>query len=313
MNQKMNVLVIGAGTMGHSIAQVFASYGYPTSLVDQKQEQLDVASQLIAGNLKVMKSEEFLSDEQVANAEKYLEYTLDLEAAAKKADLVVEAIPEHPQFKMDLFKQLDQWCSPSTILTSTTSVLNIYEFITVSNPERLVIGHWCNPPHIIPLVEIVMGPETSEKTVETLKEVLIGMEKVPVVLKKCVPGFIVNRLNCALAREAGYMVSEGWVSPEDVDAALTSNFGLKAPFEGPLELQDYIGWDIGVAAGNYLYQFLCNSTTGMPFAEEMVKQGKLGIKSGQGLKDYSGKSREEWQNIRNLKIIKVVKTRRSFK
>ncbi|HNX93030.1 MAG TPA: 3-hydroxyacyl-CoA dehydrogenase NAD-binding domain-containing protein, partial [Syntrophomonas sp.] len=221
-------------------------------------------------------------------------------------------IPEHPQFKMDLFKQLDQWCASSTILTSTTSVLNIYEFITVSNPERLVIGHWCNPPHIIPLVEIVMGPQTAEKTVETLKEILIGMGKVPVVLKKCVPGFIVNRLNCALAREAGYMVSEGWVSPEDVDAALTSNFGLKAPFEGPLELQDYIGWDIGVAAGNYLYQFLCNSTTGMPFAEEMVKQGKLGIKSGQGLKDYAGKSRDEWQNIRNQKIIKIVKTRQSF-
>lgn len=312
MNQKMNVLVIGAGTMGHSIAQVFASHGYPTSLVDQQQEQLDVARQLIAGNLKVMKEEEFITDEQMANVEKFLAYTLDMEAAAKKADLVVEAIPEHPQFKMDLFKQLDQWCASSTILTSTTSVLNIYEFITVSNPERLVIGHWCNPPHIIPLVEIVMGPQTSDKTVETLKEILVGMSKVPVVLKKCVPGFIVNRLNCALAREAGYMVSEGWVSPEDVDAALTSNFGLKAPFEGPLELQDYIGWDVGVAAGNYLYQFLCNSTTGMPFAEEMVKQGKLGIKSGQGLKDYSGKSREEWQNIRNLKIIKVVKTRNSF-
>lgn len=312
MNQKMNVLVIGAGTMGHSIAQVFASHGYPTSLVDQQQEQLDVARQLIAGNLKVMKEEEFITDEQMANVEKFLAYTLDMEAAAKKADLVVEAIPEHPQFKMDLFKQLDQWCASSTILTSTTSVLNIYEFITVSNPERLVIGHWCNPPHIIPLVEIVMGPQTSDKTVETLKEILVGMSKVPVVLKKCVPGFIVNRLNCALAREAGYMVSEGWVSPEDVDAALTSNFGLKAPFEGPQELQDYIGWDVGVAAGNYLYQFLCNSTTGMPFAEEMVKQGKLGIKSGQGLKDYSGKSREEWQNIRNLKIIKVVKTRNSF-
>jgi 3-hydroxybutyryl-CoA dehydrogenase len=308
----MNVLVIGAGTMGHSIAQVFASYGYPTSLVDQQQAQLEVARQLIAGNLQVMKEEEFITDEQIANVDKYLQYSLDMEASAKQADLVVEAIPENPAFKFDLFKQLDEWCAPSTILTSTTSVLNIYEFITVSHPERLVIGHWCNPPHIIPLVEIVLGPETGEKTVETFKEVLIGMGKVPVVLKKCVPGFIVNRLNCALAREAGHMVSEGWVSPEDVDAALTSNFGLKAPFEGPLELQDYIGWDIGVAAGNYLYQFLCNSITGMPFAEEMVKQGKLGIKSGQGLKDYSGKSRDEWQNIRNLKIIKVVKTRNSF-
>ena len=313
MSGKLQVLVVGAGTMGHSIAQVFAANGYPTSLVDQKQEQLDIARQLIAGNIKVLASEDMLGAQQIANVDKYLEYTLDLEGAAKRAGLVVEAIPEHPQFKSDLFKQLDQWCAPDTILTSTTSVLNIYEFINVSYPERLVIAHWCNPPHIIPLIEIVMGPQTAEQTVATLKEILVGMDKVPVILKKCVPGFIVNRLNCALAREAGYMVSEGWVSPEDVDTALTSNFGLKAPFEGPLELQDYIGWDVGVAAGNYLYQFLCNSTTGMAFAEEMVKQGKLGIKSGQGIKDYTGKSREELQNARNLKIIKIVKTRKTFK
>ena len=312
MNKNMQVLVVGAGTMGHSIAQVYAANGYPTSLVDQNQEQLEVARTLIAGNLMVLKNENAITDEQIENVDKYLKYTIDLEEAAKTADLVVEAIPENPQFKIDLFKQLNQLCSPNTILTSTTSVLPIYDFIKVSNPGRLVIAHWCNPPHIIPLVEIVMGPETSEETVQTLKSILIGMEKVPVILKKCVPGFIVNRLNCALAREAGYMVSEGWVSPEDVDAALTSNFGLKAPFEGPLELQDYIGWDVGVAAGGYLYPHLCNSTDGMAFAQEMVKQGKLGIKTGQGIKDYTGKTRDELQNVRNVKILKIINARKSF-
>ena len=312
MSKDTQVLVVGAGTMGHSIAQVFAAYGYPTSLIDQSQAQLDMARSMIAGNLEVMKKENAMTEEQLANVDKYLTYTIDIEAAAKGADLVVEAIPENPPFKQELFKKLDQMCSPETIFTSTTSVLNIFEFITVSNPGRLAIAHWCNPPHIIPLIEIVMGPETSEETVQTLKDIFIGMEKVPVILKKCVPGFIVNRLNCALAREAGYMVSQGWVSAEDVDAAFTSNAGIKAPFEGPLELMDYIGWDVGVAAGGYLYQFLCNATDGMPFAQEMVKQGKLGIKSGQGIKDYSGKTREELQNTRNAKILKIVNTRRSF-
>lgn len=312
MSQNLKVLVVGAGTMGHSIAQVYATYGYSTTLVDQNQEQLDMARSMIAGNLEVMKKENAMTEAQLANVDKYLKYTVNLEEAAKDAGLVVEAIPENPQFKIELFKQLDQLCSTETIFTSTTSVLNIFEFITVSNPGRLVIAHWCNPPHIIPLIEIVMGPETSEETVQTLKNILIGMEKVPVILKKCVPGFIVNRLNCALAREAGYMVSEGWVSAEDVDAAFTSNAGIKAPFEGPLELMDYIGWDVGVAAGGYLYQFLCNATDGMPFAQEMVKRGKLGIKSGQGIKDYTGKTREELQNARNVKILKIVNTRKSF-
>jgi 3-hydroxybutyryl-CoA dehydrogenase len=151
-----------------------------------------------------------------------------------------------------------------------------------------------------------MGPETSQSTVDEVKAILVALGKVPAVLKRCVPGFIVNRLNAALGREAGYMVSQGWVSPEDVDAAFSMNAGLKAPFEGPLELMDYIGWDIATAAGRYLYPELCNETGGNAFAEDMVAKGWLGIKSGRGIKDYSEADRAELQNVRNQKILEVV-------
>lgn len=308
-----NVVVIGAGTMGHSIAQVFAAGGHLTWLIDTQEEQLEVARKLIDGNVKVMLAEGALTSQQAANVSEKLIMSTNLEEACAKADLVVEAIPEHPQYKAELFAKLDALCSKDTILTSTTSVLNIYECVTVSNPQRLVIAHWCNPPHIIPLVEVVMGPETSEETVNEVKAILEDLGKVPVVLRKCVLGFLVNRLNAALSREAGYMVSQGWVSPEDVDKAFSMNAGLKAPFEGPLELQDYIGWDVGTAAGKFLYPQLCNDTEGMAFAEEMVAKGWLGIKSGRGIKDYTGKTREELQNARNLKILRVVQLTKSFR
>lgn len=313
MTEKRNVLVIGAGTMGHSIAQVFAAQGYPTALVDQNSDQLATARKMIAGNMAVLQAEGAISDQQMQNVDRYLVYAQSLDEAAAQAGLVVEAIPEHPDYKKELFSRLDKLCPPDCILTSTTSVLNIYEFVEVSHPERLVIAHWCNPPHIIPLVEVVMGPRTSPATADTVKNILTDVGKVPVVLKECVLGFIVNRLNAALAREAGYMVSQGWVTPEDVDAAFSANAGLKAPFEGPLELMDYIGWDVGTAAGRFLYPSLCNSTEGMAFAEEMVAKGCLGIKSGRGIKDYTGKNREDLQNERNLKILKVVQLSKELK
>ncbi|NLB53741.1 MAG: 3-hydroxyacyl-CoA dehydrogenase family protein [Syntrophomonadaceae bacterium] len=310
--KNLQVVVVGAGTMGHGIAQEFAAHGYPTVLIDKNPQQIETAKTLIAGNLEVMKAEEAITEEQIENVARLLSYGTEVEKSAPQAGLIVEAIPEHPQYKQELFSQLDGLCPADTILASTTSVLNIYEFVSVSNPERLIITHWCNPPHIIPLVEIVMGPETSEETTAKVREILTGMGKKPAVLRKCVPGFIVNRLNAALGREAGYMVAQGWVSPEDVDAAFSGNAGIKAPFEGPLELMDYIGWDIATAAGQYLYPHLCNSTDRNVFAENMVEKGWLGIKSGKGIKDYTGKTREELQNKRNRKIMQIARLVRKF-
>ena len=214
MDEKVNVLVIGAGIMGHSIAQDFAAHGYPTTLYDQSAEQLETAKMLIAGNLQLLKDEGMITDEGIKNVNELLVYTDKMEDAARQAKFVVEAVPEVPDIKQALFAELDRLWSPDTILTSTTSALNIYDVVEVSNPGRLIIGHFCNPAHIIPLVEIVLGPETSPETLEYAKKVYESLDHVPVVLKQYTIGFIVNRLNTALAREANYIVEQGWASPE---------------------------------------------------------------------------------------------------
>ncbi|NLU47216.1 MAG: 3-hydroxyacyl-CoA dehydrogenase family protein [Syntrophomonadaceae bacterium] len=311
MSDKINVLVVGAGIMGHSIAGVFASYGYPTTLYDPNTEQLDIAKKLIAGNVQVLKEEGLMTDEGIQNVNDLLVYTDKLEEGAPQAKFVVEAVPEVPDIKQALFAELDRLCSPDTILTSTTSALNIYDIVKVSNPGRLLIGHFNNPAHIIPLVEVVLGPETSEETLETAKQIYRSIDKTPVVLKQYVIGFIVNRLNTALAREANYIVEQGWASWEDVDAAVTNNAGLKLAFEGPLELYDHIGWDLAKLGGTFLAPMLCN-TTATALADKLVAEGNLGVKTGKGLKDYTGLDRVEVQNARNRKILKVLKTVKQF-
>ena len=311
MDEKVNVLVIGAGIMGHSIAQDFAAHGYPTTLYDQSAEQLETAKMLIAGNLQLLKDEGMITDEGIKNVNELLVYTDKMEDAARQAKFVVEAVPEVPDIKQALFAELDRLCSPDTILTSTTSALNIYDVVEVSNPGRLIIGHFNNPAHIIPLVEIVMGPETSQETLEFAKKVYESLDHVPVVLKEYTIGFIVNRLNTALAREANYIVEQGWASPEDVDKAITNNAGLKLAFEGPLELYDHIGWDLGKLGGTFLAPMLCNTTaTALP--NKMCAEGNLGVKTGKGLKDYSDLDRVEVQNDRNRKILKVIRTVKQF-
>lgn len=311
MSDKMNVLVIGAGIMGHSIAQDFAAHGYPTTLYDQSAEQLETAKRLIAGNVELLESEAIYNEQNIKNVNDLLVYSDKLPEGAAKAKFVVEAVPEIPDIKHALYAELDKLCSPDTIFASTTSALNIYDVVEVSNPGRLIIGHFNNPAHIIPLVEVVMGPQTSQETLETAKEVFKSLDKVPVVLKQYVFGFIVNRLNTALAREANYIVEQGWASPEDVDAAMTYNAGLKLAFEGPLELYDHIGWDLAKLGGTFVAPMLCNTTaTALP--EKMCAEGNLGVKTGKGLKDYSGLDRVEVQNDRNRKILRVIRTVRNF-
>lgn len=311
MNDKVQVLVIGAGIMGHSIAQDFAAHGYPTTLYDQSGEQLETARKLVDGNLQLLKDEGMITDEGIKNVNELLVYTDKMEDAARQAKFVVEAVPEVPDIKKALFAELDRLCSPDTILTSTTSALNIYDVVQVSNPGRLIIGHFCNPAHIIPLVEIVLGPETSPETLEFAKKVYESLDHVPVVLKQYTIGFIVNRLNTALAREANYIVEQGWASPEDVDKAITNNAGLKLAFEGPLELYDHIGWDLAKLGGTFLAPMLCNTTaTALP--DKMVAEGNLGVKTGKGLKDYTGLDRVKVQNDRNRKILKVLRMVKHF-
>lgn len=306
------IAVIGCGTMGHGIAQTYAAYGYKTVCTGRSEKSLETAKTLVESNVKTMLGAGFITEEQAKAVEENLSFSTDIAEAAADADYVVEASPEDPQVKAALFAQLDQICKPEAILTSTTSAMNIYSFIKVSHPERLLIVHWNNPPHILPLVEIVAGPESDPEIVAGVRKMLEDMDKKPVVLNTPIPGFIVNRLNLALMREAAYIVEQGWASADDVNSAFVYNQGMKAPFEGPLATMDFIGWDVAYGAGQLLYPAINSSTEPSKLALQMIQEGRLGLKAGKGLYDYSDRSREEVQAERDQKVMAVVKLAREM-
>ena len=305
------IAVIGAGTMGHGIAQVFASFGYNTVVLARKEKSLKKAEEMVKANINVMLSNDFITNEQAENTVKFLSYSTDY-STLRDADLVIEAVPEDKKAKADCFKTIEANCSDTAIIASTTSAMNVFNVAKLKHPERLVISHFNNPPHIVPLVELVAGPKTTADIMADMKELLTGIGKQVAVLNKYVPGFIVNRLTAALLRECSYLVDKGICTEEDVDTAFKANQGLKASFEGPLELLDYIGWDVANNVGRLLYPFLCARITPSPMAKRMVKAGRLGVKSGRGIKDYEGKTREELQAVRNEKVIKILNTIRKF-
>lgn len=314
MAEIKKIVVIGAGTMGHGIAQTYAAAGFDTVCIDTFDGAIETAQKLVEKNIKTLLEAEYITQTEADNTIKYLKWSKDY-ADAKDADLCVEAVPEKPEIKADVFKQLSDITRPDCILTSTTSAMNVYAVVSsvINNPERVLITHFNNPSHIIPLVEIVAGPNSSKELIAQVRELIIKIGKSPVVLNQYIPGFIVNRLNAALLREASYMVEQGWVSPEDVDTAFSANQGLKAPFEGPLELMDYIGWDVAYGVGKIIYPFLNSSTEPALLAGKMIQEGKLGIKSGKGLKDYTGIDRSELQAKRDERVLKIAKLAKEFK
>ncbi|MEL7568259.1 MAG: 3-hydroxyacyl-CoA dehydrogenase family protein [Dehalobacterium sp.] len=308
MFEQWKVTVAGAGLMGHAIAQVFAVNGFETTLYDLTDEQLEKAKNMIAMNLDSLIKLGMATLEDKEKTKKLISYTTNLEQAASKANYIMESVFESADVKRDFYAKLDKVCPKDSIIASTTSAMNIFEVVDISCPERLIITHWFNPAYIMPLVEVVMGPKTSTVTVDTAKSLLEKIGKKPALIKQYIPGFIVNRISSAIVREAGYMIGQGWTTPEDIDAAIVATSGIRYPFEGPLEMHDYVGWDLIHTVNKTLYPQLCHETHGInPLAAGLAEKGHLGVKSGKGIKDYSGKEVSEIHKQRTLKIIKMLK------
>lgn len=302
------IAVIGAGLMGHGIGQIFAVHGHDVTLVDLDEKILSSATVGIRNNLELMADHDFITPEEIDAALARLSITTDTEKGVDGADFVVEAVVENLEVKQNIFKKLDQLCPTSTILASNTSVISITEIARESVEKKRIVGtHFWNPPHLIPLVEVVPGAETMPETVDATYDLLLSVGKHPVKVKKDVPGFVANRLQHALWREAISIVENDIADAATVDECIKFGFGLRLPALGPMENSDMVGNDLVLAIHDYILEHIESSPDPSPLLREKVAKGELGFKSGQGFQSWSEKeiaaSRKDLQQY----LLKVVK------
>jgi 3-hydroxybutyryl-CoA dehydrogenase len=307
MTEIRNVTIVGAGTMGHSLAQSFAQAGCSVRLHDLRDEILIKARHLIASNLRTLVEAGLLEESRQAPVLDRITTTTNIVDAGENADFVIEAVSEDESVKKEIFRTLDKICPPGAILASNTSYLDIFQFVETGRPDKVIITHWFAPPHIIPLVEIVRGPRTSEETVDRIRELLIAMGKQPIVISKYLPGFIANRLQSALTNEVLHLLDNGYATPEEIDMATKASFGLRIPILGPVKRMDFGGLDLAQKIiKNALYQPPAKRTRSKT-VDDLVNRGKLGVKTGSGFYEYGGRTPEEIMKERDLKLINLKK------
>ena len=293
------VAVIGAGVMGHSIAQVFAQAGILVHLVDLKEDLLVHALKLVKSNLQTLADCGRVSPQKIPTILDRIRPTTDLATAAREVDFVLEAVVEIPEVKKKVFAQLEAACPENVVLASNTSGLEIFKIIEVKNPSRLVVTHWFAPPHIIPLVEVAPGPATAPGVLQFAAELMERIGKKPLVMKQFVQRFIVNRVQNAIVRTALEMITNGWATPEQIDLAVKTSLGIRLPIVGIVQSLDFTGL-------NLIHDMMKGSGKESPLIEEKVRQGHLGASTSKGIYDYGGRSEEEILRKRDLLYLKVL-------
>ncbi len=272
--------MIGAGLMGHGIAQIFAAAGYSVSLHDPVEEALAGAPERIA---RVF---ELLGHDKAGLAN--ISYESDFATAVEAADFVFEAAPEKLEIKADIFARLDRACKPDAVLASNTSVIPIGDIgAGVSDGGRVIGTHFWNPPFLVPLVEVVQADRTDPAIVKATMDLLIGVGKLAVHVKKDIPGFIGNRLHHALKREAIALVADGVCDAETIDAVVKSGFGARMAVLGPMEQMDLVGLDLTMDIHNVLIQHLDNAPGPHPYLAEKIANGETGMNAGKGFHDWT--------------------------
>jgi 3-hydroxybutyryl-CoA dehydrogenase len=308
MAQIENIAVIGAGLMGHGLAQIFALNGYPVRLMDVEQERLDKAIENIRSNLTLMAERGIGQSEEIDPAIARVKTMTDLKEAATGAHFVVEAVLENLELKQDIFKDLDQICPDKTILATNTSVISITEIAQKAKDRGRILGtHFWNPPYLIPLVEVIRGEDTSEEAMDVTYALMKRVGKHPVRVNKDVPGFVGNRLQHALWREAISIVERGIADPATVDECIKFGFGLRLPVLGPLETADMVGTDLTLAIHNYILKYIESSPEPSPLLKKKVEEGDLGFKSGRGFQEWTPEEAQKSRKRLQEYLLKVTK------
>jgi len=287
MEAIQEVAVIGAGIMGHGIAQRFLMGGYAVTLYDISEKILESARAHIRENLDLFAAHGLLAEPEVPLCLDRLLTTSDLTAAVHDAQFVTEAAPESLALKQSLFEDMEKACPPEAILASNTSSLTMAQIgERVKNRDRLVTTHWFNPPHIVPTVEVVRSPWTSDETMDTTYNLLVQIKKVPVRIQREVPGFLINRIQMAMVREILDLYDKGIASAEDIDRAVRGSIGFRLASIGPLLTMDLGGLKLWLRVCENLFPDIQSSADPPAALVHLTEQGHDGIKTGRGFYDY---------------------------
>src|SRR5262245_8930998 len=283
---KARIAIIGAGLMGHGIEQVFALAGHDVSITDAPKSHVDSAKARIAANLRD------LGDDQ--SAVERVQPQLDIAATVRDADFVVEAVLEDLPLKQKIFAEIEKHARPDAILASNTSVIPITKIMEGLRDRSRALGtHWWNPPYLVPLVEVIGTQWTSQVAIDWTMKLHADAGKKPAHVKKDVPGFIGNRLQHALWREAIALVEQGICDAETVDAVIKAAFGRRLAVLGPLENADLVGTDLTLAIHKTVLPDIDSRPRPSPYLEELVAKGKLGFKSGEGFRKWTAEQQAE--------------------
>ena len=292
--------IVGAGTMGAGVAEIFAQFGYTVILYNRSKAGMQRALERIRSNVAPIETETDTAEAKI--------YTTHDLAELAQVDLISESIAENLEVKQDIFRKLDEICDAKTLFTTNTSGLSISQIATaVSHPERFAGMHYFNPPQIVPAMEIIKGKETSDATCEVLMDLAKQMQKQPILVQKDVPGFVASRLQFAVVREALHLVEEGIASPADIDAVMKHGLGLRWALLGPLEIADLGGLDIFNTVGSYVAKSMSNATDSPKVLQDLVAAGKLGAKTGSGFYDYPPGKASALIAERDEKLLEILK------
>ncbi len=286
-----NIAVIGAGTMGNGIAHTFAQYGYKVNLIDISEESLKKGIQTITKNLDRMVKREKISEEEKQTTLDNISSFTDLKNGVQNVDLVVEAATENEELKLNIFKQLEEFCDENVILASNTSSISITKIAAATKRADKVIGmHFMNPVPIMKLVEIIRGYNTSDETTKTISTLAEKLNKVPVEANDY-PGFVANRILMPMINEAIETLYNGVAGVKEIDTVM--KLGMAHPM-GPLQLADFIGLDVCLSILEVMHEGFKNPKYApCPLLVNMVLAGKKGIKTGEGFYDYSENRKAE--------------------